>query len=105
MTPATPRRRPNAESELIEAYRQGLGPRAAARLSPEEIRRDALAAVARVEDEIARMQRAGELKSVNRSYRAYRLEAAARGERVLPYPAWMSRYKADLVREIAAALQ
>lgn len=51
------------------------------------------------------MQRSGGLKSVNQSYRNYRLETSARGERVLPYAAWLDRYKADLVREIAANLR
>ena len=51
------------------------------------------------------MQRAGELKSVNRAYRAYRLQATARSERILPYAAWMTRYKAGLIRDIAAALR
>ena len=95
----------NAERDLVEAYREGLGPRAAARLSDEQIRRAALTVIARVDGEIARLQRTGRLKSVNRSYRDYRLQAAARGERVLPYAAWMVRYKANLVREIAANLR
>lgn len=60
---------------------------------------------ARVDAELERMQRAGALKSVNQSYRAYRLETSARGERILPYAQWMERYKANLIREIAANLR
>lgn len=60
---------------------------------------------ARVDAEIERMQRAGELKSVNKSYRNYRLNASAQGERVLRYAEWIQRYKANLVREIAANLR
>ena len=96
---------PKAERNFIEAYRQGLGRRAAARLSADEIRDGASIAVARVEREIERMRRAGELKAVNTSYRQYRLTLAERGERALPYAAWMARFKASLVRDIAANLR
>jgi hypothetical protein len=90
---------------VVEAYWQGLGPRAAARLSERQIRSDALIVAARVDAEIDRLQRAGGLKSVNKSYREYRLEASLRGERVRPYAAWLEAYKAELVREIAANLR
>jgi hypothetical protein len=94
-----------SQRDLVEAYRLGLGPRAAARLTADQLRDAAMAAAARVDAEIARMQRTGALKSVNKSYRDYRLAAAARGERTLPYAAWLRRYKAGLVREIAATLR
>ena len=94
-----------AQRALVEAYREGLGQRAAARLSAGELHNGALTAIARVEDELARMQAAGALKAVNASYRQYRLQAAGRGERVVPYAAWMLRYKANLVREVAANLR
>lgn len=96
---------PNTEERFIAAYRQGLGPRAAARLTDDEIRRGALTVAARFDAEIARLHAAGGLKSVNRSYRQYRLDASARGERVMRYADWMERYKADLIREIAANLR
>ena len=73
--------------------------------SDERISAAALAAIARVDNELAKLQQAGELKSINRSYRAYREEAAARGERVLPYVRWLDKYKEKLVRELAAALR
>jgi hypothetical protein len=95
----------NAQRDLVEAYRQGLGPRAAKRLSDDRIRSDAMMVAARVDAEIERMQRAGELKSINKSYRNYRLNASAQGKRVLRYAEWMQRYKANLVREIAANLR
>jgi hypothetical protein len=65
----------------------------------------ALAVIARVEEEIKRLQRAGELKSVNRSYKIYRTETAARGEMALPYAQWLNEYKANLVRQLAAGLR
>jgi hypothetical protein len=94
-----------SQRDLVEAYRDGLGPRAAARLSEAELYADAMLVAARVDREIERMQRAGELKSVNTSYRDYRLGAAARGEKVLRYADWIDRYKANLIRDIAANLR
>jgi hypothetical protein len=81
---------------------------AAARLhvvlySNEEVTRDAMSAIARVEVEFARLQRSGELKSVNRSYRVYRQDASARGEKIVPYVKWLSKYKENLVLQLAAA--
>ena len=96
---------PKSQRAFIAAYRQGLGPRAAARLSDDEICDGAMLVAARVDREIERMQRAGKMKSVNTSYRNYRLEASQRGERVLRYAEWMERYKANLVREVAANLR
>lgn len=65
----------------------------------------AVAVIARVEEEIERLQRAGELKSVNRSYKIYRTETTARGEIASPYAQWLNEYKVKLVRELAAALR
>jgi hypothetical protein len=73
--------------------------------SDEEVEREAVAVIARLEGEIASQQRAGGLKSVNRGYRDYRLAASARGEKVLRYADWMERYKAKLVRDIARNLR
>jgi hypothetical protein len=71
----------------------------------EHIAAEAMTVIARVEEEIDRMQQAGGLKSVNASYRAYRIEASARGERVVPYGQWMRLYAENLVRQTAAALR
>jgi hypothetical protein len=73
--------------------------------SDNEIFADADRIIARVEEEIENLKRAGQLKSVNQSYRAYRLEASARGEKAAPYAEWFNKYKANLVRELAAALR
>jgi hypothetical protein len=73
--------------------------------SDEEIAEEAMRAITRLDAEIERQMQTGALKSVNKSYRAYRLEASARGESVLRYADWMERYKANLVREIAANLR
>jgi hypothetical protein len=69
----------------------------------DEIDAVATAIVARLDQEIERLQQRGELKSVNRSYRIYRTELAARGEKVLLYGEWMKKYKENLVRQLAAA--
>jgi hypothetical protein len=71
----------------------------------EEISGEAMAAIARVEEELASMQRAGAMKSVNRAYRAYRQDASARGEKIVPYAAWFRKYKQNVVRQLAAALR
>ena len=73
--------------------------------SDDEITAAALMAIARVDSELAKLKEAGQLKSVNRSYRTYREDASARGERVLPYVRWLDKYKEKLVRELAAALR
>jgi hypothetical protein len=73
--------------------------------SDNEIADEASAVIARLEDEIAAQQRRGELKSVNRAYRDYRLAASARSEKVMRYAQWMERYKAKLAREIAQNLR
>lgn len=65
----------------------------------------ALAVAARIDSEVDGMQRRGELKSINKSYRAYRIEASARGEPVLRYQDWMGGYKDKLVRQLAATLR
>jgi hypothetical protein len=69
-----------------------------------DLDQEATHAIARLEAEIATQMRAGALKSVNQSYRQYRLDASSRGERVLPYAKWMDGYKLKLMREIAANL-
>jgi hypothetical protein len=74
-------------------------------LSEEEIAEEAERAIARLDAEVERQMQTGALKSVNKSYRAYRLETSARGERVLRYADWMERYKANLIHEIAANLR
>ena len=71
----------------------------------DDISADAERIVARVNEEIETMQRTGQLRSVNQSYRAYRMEAAARGEKAASYADWFNRYRVNLVRQLAAALR
>jgi hypothetical protein len=73
--------------------------------SDEELSTEAMAAIARLDDEIDKQMRAGALKSVNQGYRDYRLAAAARCEKILRYAQWMERYKERLIREIAVNLR
>jgi hypothetical protein len=74
-------------------------------LSDEETTEEAMRAITRLDAEVERQMQTGALKSVNKSYRAYRLEASGRGESVLRYADWMERYKANLVRDIATNLR
>jgi hypothetical protein len=71
----------------------------------EEILEQATAAIARIDDELERLRQSGDLRPVNKSYQSYRCEAAAKGERVVPYAQWMLGYKEDLVRKFAATLR
>jgi hypothetical protein len=73
--------------------------------SDEEIFVEAARMILRVDEEIENLQRAGQLKSLNKSYRTYRTEASARGEKVPPYAEWLNKYKANLMRQLAAALR
>jgi len=84
--------------------------RAAERLAVEirsdaDVDAEAMRAIARLDAEIATQMRTGALKSVNQSYRQYRLDASSRGERVKPYAKWLDGYKVKLMREIAANLR
>jgi hypothetical protein len=71
----------------------------------EVISGQAKAIIAGIEEQMERLQAAGELKAVNRSYRTYRMEASARGGKILSYADWINKYKENLVREIAATLR
>jgi hypothetical protein len=73
--------------------------------SDAEITAEAVAAIGRVEQELESLRVAGALKSGTRSYRDYRQDAAARGEKIVPYAIWFSKYKGNLVRQLAAALR
>jgi hypothetical protein len=73
--------------------------------SDDEMAKEALRFAAHVEAKVKGLQKSGGLRSVNRAYRDYRLEANARGERAMPYNDWMQKYLEDLVREAARALR
>jgi hypothetical protein len=73
--------------------------------SDEEILEQATAVIARIDDELEHLRQSGDLRPVNKSYHSYRCEAAAKGERVVPYAQWMLGYKEELVRKLAATLR
>lgn len=73
--------------------------------SDEQLAAEALAAIVRLDREMQVQMRAGALKSVNRAYRQYRLDASARGDRISPYVQWLERYKVKMMREIGANLR
>jgi hypothetical protein len=73
--------------------------------SDDEIADEAAVVAARIDAEVERMRQSGELKSVNQAYRKYRIEATARGERVMSYAEWMRKRKEKWVREAASTLR
>jgi hypothetical protein len=73
--------------------------------SDEEILEQATAVIARIDDELELLRQSGHLRPVNKSYQSYRHDAAAKGERVVPYAQWMLGYKEELVRKLAATLR
>ena len=73
--------------------------------SDEQIDADAIILIDRIEREIEHLRNTGGMRPVNKSYQTYRLDAAARGERVVPYAQWMRQYSENLVREAAATLK
>jgi hypothetical protein len=86
---------------LVEAARRyGV-----ALFSDDDIAAHAAEIAARIDEELQKLKESGGLRSVNQAYKVYRLETSGRGERVLRYDEWMRRYRADLVRQAAAALR
>jgi hypothetical protein len=73
--------------------------------SDEDILEQATAVIARIDDELEHMRKSGDLRPVNKSYQSYRRDAAAKGERVVPYAQWMLGYREELVRKLAATLR
>lgn len=95
----------DATMAACEAIAAAAKRRNVALYSEDEVSAAAATLIARVDGELARLQQAGELKSINQAYRTYRLESSARGEKVLRYAEWINKYKQDLVRQLAAALR
>lgn len=73
--------------------------------SDQDITAEAVVVIDRIAAEFDQLRNAGGLRPVNKSYRDYRLAAAARGERVVPYAQWMRAYQGNLVRQAAATLK
>lgn len=97
------RRKPNGDAtQAMRAAAKRLG---VAVQTDADVTREAMIVAERIALETRKQQQAGALKSVNQAYRAYRLEASARGERTLRYDAWMQRYRENLVRQAAAMLR
>jgi hypothetical protein len=74
-------------------------------LSDEEMLEQAMAAIARIDVELERLRKSGDLRPVNKSYQQYRRDAATNGQRVVTYAQWMLGYKEELVRKLAATLR
>jgi hypothetical protein len=101
----TPETAGAATTSAGEAIARAATQRSADLHSDEDILAHATGAIARIDAELEQLRSAGDLRSVNKSYQTYRLEAASRGERVTPYAQWMLSYKESLVRQLAATLR
>jgi hypothetical protein len=73
--------------------------------SDQDVTAEAVVVIDRVAAEFDQLRNTGSLRPVNKSYRDYRLDAAARGERVVPYAQWMRTYQESLVRKAATTLK
>lgn len=94
-----------ADSETADAAVTAAARRHYVALMTElEVAAQAASAIERMEEEFARAQRAGELRSLNADFRAHRLEAAARGEKSPRYADFLLDYKCKLLREMAAVV-
>jgi hypothetical protein len=71
----------------------------------QDIAAEAAVVIGSIEREFEQMRASGDLRAVNKSYRDYRLEAAARNERIVPYAQWMRAYRESLVRKTATTLK
>jgi hypothetical protein len=98
-------RRRQSRDDVVAVLAATVKQHGIALYSDEEVSREAAHVIARVEVQVESFRRDGCLKSVNQSYRALRLAAAARGEKVPPFADWFCSYKARLVREVAQTLR
>jgi len=73
--------------------------------SEEAIVEEAMALAGRIDQEIERLKQVGGLRTINKSYRDYRIETSARGECVMRYQDWMNKYRENLVRQLAETLR
>jgi hypothetical protein len=73
--------------------------------SDDDLAAHAAEIAARIDAELKKLKDSGGLKSINQAYKTYRLTTSGRGERVLRYDEWMRQYRADLIRQAAAALR
>jgi hypothetical protein len=96
---------PDASRMACESVTRAANRLSVTLLTDDDIATEAKRAIARLDVEIARQKQSGGLKSVNQSYRQYRLKASHHGERVVPYAKWMDSYKVKLIREIAATMR
>ena len=99
------RRRDETVAPIRRAVIRTAGQRNVDLHSDEEILEQATAVIARIDNELEHLRQSGDLRPVNKSYQSYRREAAAKGERVVPYAQWMLGYKEELVRKLAATLR
>jgi hypothetical protein len=69
--------------------------------TPDELRRAAEQAVAEITARVRIANQQGLMKRVNAEYRAYRQGQIEKREPAVPYSAYIERFTADLVRDVA----
>jgi hypothetical protein len=70
-------------------------------VKPDSVRVHAQSVVANITAHFEAMRAAGELKSVNKSYREYRLRETSAGNKPIGYPTFLSNYLANIVKQTA----
>ena len=63
---------------------------------------EAATAIERMDAELEQLRSTGQMRDVNRAYKAYRRAQAARGAPAAPYRIWFDEYRRALAREIGA---
>lgn len=71
----------------------------------DSLQEDAIKVIAAVDAQLKAMHDAGELQSVNRSYREYRMKKTELHEPFVGYVTWMRDYRASLVRTAAQIMR
>jgi hypothetical protein len=71
--------------------------------SNETVQANAVQAIATIDRQLADLKQAGDLSTINKSYREYRLAQGAAGKKAMPYAYYIWNYKLTLIKVVAQA--